>query len=247
MQADDPSLFDLADYPVIAKDPELKSLEAPVWTENKAQLIQRYLRYFVFITKHGTYLDLFAGPQKPECPNSWAAEMVLASEPRWLRNFALFEKDSKKIAYLEKLLKDQPAKPKRAALLYKGDMNVNLPIYLRDHPVTEACFCLIDQHTFECQWDTVKALAAHKSNGNKIEIFYFLAQGWLDRAIAALKNPDSDLNPWWGNGDWKFYGKNQLLIEASCWPPGSKMNWGTGIPCPIPFLKGKKAAKLCFG
>jgi hypothetical protein len=34
----------------------------PVWTENKAQFIMRYLRYFVYITKHGTYIDGFSGP-----------------------------------------------------------------------------------------------------------------------------------------------------------------------------------------
>jgi len=40
-----------------------RALDRPVWSENKADLIARYLRYFVFITKHGTYIDPFAGPQ----------------------------------------------------------------------------------------------------------------------------------------------------------------------------------------
>jgi three-Cys-motif partner protein len=213
-QADAPTLFDLSDYPLIEKELVFKPFEAPVWTENKAQLIQRYLRYFVYITKHGTYLDLFAGPQRPGCANSWAAQMVLANEPRWLRNFALFEKDPKKIAHLEKLKGEQPEKPKRTILLHKGDTNVNLPIYLQKHPITEACFCLIDQHTFECQWSTVCALASHKPNGNKIEIFYFLAQGWLDRAIAGLKNPDADLNRWWGNDSWKILRQKPVAVRG---------------------------------
>jgi len=29
----------------------------PIWTKNKAKLIERYLLYFVYITKHGTYID----------------------------------------------------------------------------------------------------------------------------------------------------------------------------------------------
>jgi three-Cys-motif partner protein len=62
---------------------------------------------------------------------------------------------------------------------------------------------LIDQHTFECDWSTVKALASHKPNGNKIEIFYFLAQSWLDRAVSGLKNRDVALRRWWGNDSWK--------------------------------------------
>ena len=35
----------------------------PVWTDNKARFIMLYLRYFVYITHHGTYIDGFAGPQ----------------------------------------------------------------------------------------------------------------------------------------------------------------------------------------
>ncbi len=31
-----------------------KPLSARLWTQNKAQLIARYLREFVFVTKHGT-------------------------------------------------------------------------------------------------------------------------------------------------------------------------------------------------
>jgi hypothetical protein len=35
-------------------------LPYPIWTENKARLIERYLFYFVLVTKHGTYIDAFA-------------------------------------------------------------------------------------------------------------------------------------------------------------------------------------------
>ena len=35
------------------------------------------LREFVFVTKHGTYIDLFAGPQRHEQEDSWSVEQVL--------------------------------------------------------------------------------------------------------------------------------------------------------------------------
>ena len=54
-----------------------QSITAPVWTEQKAKLIARYLRYFVFITKHGAYIDGFSAPKDPDNPNSWAAKLVL--------------------------------------------------------------------------------------------------------------------------------------------------------------------------
>ncbi|MCI0628905.1 MAG: hypothetical protein L0387_45880 [Acidobacteria bacterium] len=44
----------------------IKPLRNPLWTQNKAKLIERYLYYFVMVTKHGTYIDGFAGPQDPE-------------------------------------------------------------------------------------------------------------------------------------------------------------------------------------
>src|SRR5436189_817096 len=80
----------------------------PVWTGCKANLIERYLFYFVQITYHGTYIDAFAGPQEPEKPEMWAAKLVLESRPRWLRNFHLFEMDPGKIQQLEQMLKQQP-------------------------------------------------------------------------------------------------------------------------------------------
>jgi three-Cys-motif partner protein len=74
---------------------------------------------------------------------------------------------------------------------------------LRDCGITEktASFCLIDQRTFECDWDTVRTLAEFKKEGHKIELFYFLASGWLDRSIAGTKNT-ALLDKWWGNNGW---------------------------------------------
>ena len=60
-----------------------------MWTAHKARFIERYLYYFVLVTKHGTYIDGFAGPQQPDDAEMWTAKRVLESEPRWLRHFYL--------------------------------------------------------------------------------------------------------------------------------------------------------------
>lgn len=50
----------------------------PVWSENKSKLIQHYVRYFLMVTKHGTYIDGFSGPQVEEYNDeSWSAKRVL--------------------------------------------------------------------------------------------------------------------------------------------------------------------------
>ena len=98
---DQSTLFDLP--PESKRESAFKHLKYPIWTENKAKLIERYLYYFVLITKHGTYIDGFSGPQEPDKPGMWSAKLVLESKPRWFRNFYLFEKDPAQISKLKKL------------------------------------------------------------------------------------------------------------------------------------------------
>jgi hypothetical protein len=63
-------LFEFGDPPVQRSSVvKLRPLRNPIWTENKARLIERYLYYFVLITKHGTYIDGFAGPQYEDRPD----------------------------------------------------------------------------------------------------------------------------------------------------------------------------------
>jgi hypothetical protein len=47
-----------------------------MWTAHKARFIERYLYYFVLVTKHGTYIDGFAGPQQPDDADMWTAKRV---------------------------------------------------------------------------------------------------------------------------------------------------------------------------
>jgi len=201
-------LFSIAE---IARQPVPKPFKAPglpVWTDSKAHLIERYLHYFVLVTRHGTYIDGFAGPQYPEV-DEYAAKLVLERElerhPPRLRHFHLVDVGEAKVQALRQL---KARATSRDVRIYRGDFNklvdqILQPDVLRQ---TEATFCLLDQHTFECHWDTVCKLAAYRTTNYKIELFYFLATGWLDRAFASLHDYDK-WRTWWGRDDWQGVAK----------------------------------------
>jgi three-Cys-motif partner protein len=208
----DNTLFPLP--PSVPKtEPKLsRPIENPVWTGCKAELIARYLKYFVYITKHGTYIDGFAGPQRKNKVNFWSAKLVIESRPRWLRHFRLFELDPESVQMLRDMVGVQPppdkekSEPKRSVEVIQGNVNQTLPCFLNASPILskEATFCLLDQRTFECDWATVQTVAAHKSEGNKIEIFYFFPEGWLHRSVAGMKiNKEERMEKWWGSKDWR--------------------------------------------
>jgi three-Cys-motif partner protein len=196
---------ELPEYPKGIRGKNFKSLRFPVWTQNKAKLIQTYLQLFVYITKHGTYIDGFAAPQDAAHPDTWAAKLVLEMEPKWFREFWLCDINA---VGLEKLrqLRDAHATAKRQITVLEGDFNDRLFAILESGRITEktATFALLDQRTFECAWRTVEALSRHKSSGNKIELFYFFPTGWVDRSIAAVKRPEArqKVERWWGRSDW---------------------------------------------
>ena len=127
-------LFDPADFPPsdTPAEPGVKRIDHPVWTDNKAHFIMRYLRYFVIITKHGTYIDGFAGPQAECANNSWAAKLVLESEPRWMRHFHLCDENRSQVKLLEQLKAAQPATDSSGARIsrdiniHSGDFNLKV-------------------------------------------------------------------------------------------------------------------------
>lgn len=189
--------------------PKIRRPRHPLWTANKAKLIERYLYYFVFITHHGTYIDGFAGPQKRTKEEMWAAKLVLANEPRRLRHFYLYELNNQSFAMLEALRNAQPPRnmqkkeSPRDIHLYHGDFNLLVLDLLASRQIKEkeATFCLLDQRTFECSWATLQALAQYKTSGNKIELFYLLPNLWLNRALKNQKDTQA-LDRWWGRMDW---------------------------------------------
>ncbi|MCZ6625729.1 MAG: three-Cys-motif partner protein TcmP [Deltaproteobacteria bacterium] len=198
-----PPLFDLP--PSGVSPVKIKSLEHPIWTENKAKLIECYLFLFEMVTKHGTYIDGFAGPQRPKEVEMWAAKLVLGLKPQWLRHFYLFEKKRvlyDKLNHLKRMYKNLDVQ------VFPGDFNYLVLGLLHNNTIREkeATFCLLDHRTFECNWSTVKALANYKTKGPKIELFYFLPYFWIDRALSAQKKTEV-LDKWWGSGEWKAWKK----------------------------------------
>jgi len=199
---EEPLLFKLPPRP----EPEIKvdQAEHPVWTEYKAKLIEQYLYLFVLVTKHGTYIDGFAGPQRPSNPEMWSAKLVLESEPQRLRNIFLFDIKQRKVRMLCGLRKTQANVPDRNIRIFHGDFNVRIRQLLQHNRIsqTDATFCLLDQWTFQCHWSTVAEIAKYKKDGKpKIELFYFLAVQWLRRAVTAVHR-DTLLQNWWGRDDW---------------------------------------------
>jgi three-Cys-motif partner protein len=207
LEPDHPFLFEAGAIPTVVVPPEkdFSSLKHPLWTENKAKLIQEYIRLFTFVTKHGTYIDGFAAPQRRHHKELCSANLVLQAMPQWVREFWLCDIDPKGIRLLEEIKAEQAA-PKRHIEVVPGDFNQTIHDILKAGTIKEttATFALLDQLTFECEWATVQAIASHKHT-HKIEIFYFLATGWLDRSIAAVRRPETAerLEKWWGHPDWR--------------------------------------------
>ena len=198
-------IFDLPDQPIPTIS--FKQLDSPIWTKNKARLIERYLYYFVLITKHGTYIDGFAGPQELDKPDMWTAKLVLESEPKRLRHIILCDTNASSADKLRQLKESQTNQSnggvKRTIEVHHGDFNYVINKILGSNTIkkNEATFCLLDQRTFECHWRTLQELASYKQSDWKIELFYFLPSSWLDRALVAQQET-SVLETWWGRPDW---------------------------------------------
>jgi three-Cys-motif partner protein len=199
-------------------------IRQPIWSEHKAKFIQQYLRIFVQITRHGAYIDGFAGPQNEDQADAWSADLVLKSEPKWLRHFFLCEKSANGVVALRKLKNSQPeARDRKGRKLYRnievwpGDFNRSVTDILNSGKITqkEAAFCLLDQRMFECHWDTVKKLAAYKTPPHrKIEILYFLGVGWLHRSLSGIRHTDK-MDKWWGREDWQQLGAMKHIEIAN--------------------------------
>lgn len=182
-----------------------KGINCPLWTENKALLIQEYIKLFTYITKHGAYIDGFAAPQRRNHATKCSAKLVLENKPERIRDLWLCDIDTDGIALLEEIKAQNLSKGRRIEIV-AGDFNLTIDKLLASGRIKEktATFALLDQRTFECEWSTVQKLAAHKK-GTKIELFYFFPTGWVDRSIAAIKTEakKAAAERWWGRADWR--------------------------------------------
>lgn len=204
-----------------------------LWTAEKASLIAEYIHLFLLVTKHGVYVDLFAGPQRVEDTESWSVRRVLERRTEGgptIGHFAVCDKDREQAERLRELGSDHPS-----FRVYEGDVNEEIQTILDEARIgaKTACFCLIDQRTFECHWPTVQAVAQHKAEGRKIELFYFLAQGWLDRAQSKA-NPEK-LRAWWGNGDYRdfLHLRSYERANAICERFRNELNYKYAMPFAI--------------
>ena len=186
------------------KRPPLKPTEGHLWTASKSKLIEEYIHRFLLVTRHGAYLDLFAGPQSETFNNDWSVKRVLERRSREnpsLRYYAVCDVNPDQIAHLETLAHLHSDKPHQFKI-YNGDANEQIDAILDDLPDMPT-FCLIDQRTLECRWETVRKIASHKDR-YKIEIFYFLAQAWFDRSWKSTKDAEH-LKNWWGRRDYQDF------------------------------------------
>jgi len=234
------------DLPPTAPPPKsFKPLEHPIWTENKAKLIERYLFYFLMVTKHGTYIDGFAGPQKPNKPQMWAAKLVTELKPQWLRHLYLFEKNRRLCNRLRAL---KHTHQDLNIQVFQGDFNV---LVIRDLLSTgvigqkEATFCLLDQRTFECHWSTLQRLANYKTNGHKIELFYFFPYFWLDRALYAQKKTDV-LDRWWGGHGWREWRKMKPDERKESFVQRFKKELGYQYALAWPIFRRKHGGNIMY-
>lgn len=231
---------------------QLRAVRHPVWTEQKAKLISRYLKLFTLVTKHGTYIDGFAGRQSDKASEGWAAELVLAQRPWRIRHFYLCDAGAEQVAGLETLKKNQPPRDKkkdskRDIEVFHGDFNEVVRKILRERKLDVASFCLLDQRTFECKWATVEALARHRSTGNKIELFYFLPIFWLNRAFVATTTAQglSDIDEWWGRSDWRQLLDMQHHLKALAFQK-RLLELGYKYVCPFPIVDSENGDRIMF-
>ena len=207
---EEPTLFD----PGPEAQPEIltKTSDRPVWSESKAELIAQYLKYFVYVTKHGTYIDAFAGPQTDRSEHAWTAKLVLESEPRWLRNFHLFDQSQDQVRHLKRLASTHRTRNIR---IHHGNSNRVIPSVLPVGSIgeREATFCLLDQRTFECEWQLCEYISRLRPGPVKVEQFYFLANSWMQRALTAVGTTDTEaqVKAWLGCEDWRVFAKLRSL------------------------------------
>lgn len=206
----EPPLFDLLPDSLDRRKPKFRTPDFPIWTERKGLLVAEYLRLFIYVTHHGTYIDGFAGQQDEANEESWCARLVLRNAPNRgeLRHFHLFEISELPAARLRRMVKDEQRE--RDVNVYQGNFNQEVDRVLRPSVLkqSEATFALLDQRCFECEWATVEKLAAYKAP-HKIELLYFMPEGWLDRSMKSAKREEKleQIDRWWGRRDWDVLGR----------------------------------------
>jgi three-Cys-motif partner protein len=253
-RADQIGLFDIGS-PMVPKPPDIPKDPGKVpghfWSGCKARLIERYLFLFVQVTKHGTYIDGFAGPQVVEDLDGWSAGRVIRGQPGpekiRLQHFHLFDTDPKKVPIIQELA---GSRSDLDITVYPRDFNTEVATLLRPEVIrpTEATFCLLDQHTFECRWSTLQVLAAYKAAGEarKIELFYFLAEDWLNRALANTTVNQAALTAWWGGDGWRSLPHMSGRVRADLVADRFRTELGYTFAQSFPVFETREARQVMY-
>ena len=225
--------------------PYTKPMEGHIWTASKSKLIDEYIHRFLLVTKHGAYVDLFAGPQRETFSDDWSVKRVLerrSPDSPSLRYYAVCDANPSQVARLETLSRLHSHKPHQFKI-YDGDANEQIEAMLDDLPDVPT-FCLIDQRTLECRWETVRKVALHKDQ-YKIEIFYFLAQAWLDRSWKSTKDAER-LHSWWGRDDYKDFIHLGSVYRAQAFCSRFKMELGYAYVHPFSIHEKGEDSKTMY-
>lgn len=182
------------------------SEKKPAQTDAKSRLIAEYLSRFQLVTKGGLYIDGFAAPQSREHPEAWTAKRVLEIQPARLRRFWLCDIDPSGVQALGELKALHDRNPRfRHVHVFEGDFNARVSDIIRSGRIKKnsGVFALLDQRTTECQWETVRKLAAFKGR-TRIEQLYFVGVAWLHRVLMTRKKDEriAEIDRWWGNDTW---------------------------------------------
>jgi three-Cys-motif partner protein len=110
---------------------------------------------------------------------------------------------------------------------------------------TEATFCLLDQRTFECRWSTLEALARYKTDGHKIELFYFLPNSWFDRAVAAQRDHHV-LHTWWEGDGWEGWLKQKPSKRLEVFVERFRQELGYQSVKPWPIYERSDGGKTMY-
>ncbi len=177
---------------------------------------------------------------------------MLEGQPRtfYLRHYYLIELDQSKIALLDALRDkhQQSSSDRRVQIqVLQGDCNIIIPELLARRPISdhEATFCLLDQRTFECHWSTVETLARYKKSGHKIELFYFLPNSWLPRAVSRTKNVER-LRRWWGRDDFDAFLHLSQAKRCSTFCERLKTELGYTHVLPFPILERAHGRRIMY-
>jgi three-Cys-motif partner protein len=91
----------------------------------------------------------------------------------------------------------------------------------------------------------VEALAHHKKAGTKIELFYFLAAAWFDRALSGIR--DSAIpHRWWGRDDWRALRRRPDLERAQRVCDRMKSDLGYKYASPYEIRGRKQGGRVMY-